>query len=48
MYLVNNRVYRKAMPVSEAIEEILRNSATQFDPVVVEKFMDAVVKFGIK
>lgn len=36
--MTSDRPYRKAMPKEEAIKEILKNSGTQFDPGVVEKF----------
>ncbi|MGB9791520.1 MAG: HD domain-containing phosphohydrolase [Thermacetogeniaceae bacterium] len=34
-----DRPYRKAMTLEEAIEEIKRNSGTQFDPKIVEAFL---------
>lgn len=39
--MTSDRVYRKAMSVEEAVEEIKRNSGTQFDPFVVEAFLRA-------
>lgn len=42
--MTSNRPYRKAMPVEEAVQEILRNSGTQFDPKVVDAFYRAYKK----
>jgi putative two-component system response regulator len=36
--LASDRVYRKAMPVNEAVEIIIAGTGTQFDPVVVKAF----------
>ena len=38
--MISDRPYRKAMTVPEAIEELKRNSGTQFDPEVVKVFVD--------
>ncbi|PKM90868.1 MAG: diguanylate cyclase [Firmicutes bacterium HGW-Firmicutes-12] len=37
--MTNDRIYRKSMSQVEAIEELKRNTGTQFDPVVVEVFL---------
>lgn len=37
--MTTDRPYRRAMPVEIAIDEIIRNSGTQFDPRVVEVFI---------
>ncbi|MFN4219660.1 MAG: HD domain-containing phosphohydrolase, partial [bacterium] len=40
--MTSDRVYRKAMSLEEAVEEIKRNRGTQFDPLVVDAFLRAV------
>jgi len=42
--MTENRVYRKAMPKEEALEEIRRNSGTQFDPQVASAFLQLMAK----
>ncbi len=37
--MTNNRPYRAAMSVADAVAEIEKNSNTQFDPAVVDAFM---------
>jgi response regulator RpfG family c-di-GMP phosphodiesterase len=37
--MISDRPYRRALPMSHAIEEIKRCSGTQFDPKVVDVFM---------
>jgi HD-GYP domain-containing protein (c-di-GMP phosphodiesterase class II) len=37
--MTNNRPYRSAMSVADAVAEIERNSNVQFDPSVVEVFL---------
>ncbi len=39
--MTSHRPYRKAMPASKAVAEIVRTSGTQFDPQVVEAFLAA-------
>jgi len=39
--MTSHRPYRKAMPHSKAIDEILRNAGGQFDPAVVRVFAEA-------
>lgn len=38
--MTNDRVYRLALSKEEALAEIKRNSGTQFDPKIVEKFLN--------
>jgi HD-GYP domain-containing protein (c-di-GMP phosphodiesterase class II) len=40
--MTSNRPYRKAMTKQQAIKELKRNTATQFDPVVVNAFLKVV------
>ncbi len=42
--MTNDRVYRKAMPQSEAIKELEVNKGSQFDPDIVEIFLDLLRK----
>ncbi len=40
--MTNDRPYRAAMPVEHAIDEIVLGACTQFDPDVVQVFLDLV------
>ncbi|MHB8124782.1 MAG: PAS domain S-box protein [Desulfitobacteriaceae bacterium] len=42
--MVSDRTYRKALSKEAAIEEILKNSGTQFDPVIVKVFVEKVLE----
>lgn len=42
--MTSDRPYRKAMPVQQALTEIRRCSGTQFDPDLVDKFIDYIKK----
>lgn len=42
--LTANRPYRKALPKKKAIEIIKKGSGTQFDPVVVNQFLEIIQK----
>ena len=44
--MTTDRPYRKAMPVQAAIEELKRNSGSQFDPTVVAAFLRVVDRDG--
>ncbi len=41
--MTNERPYRKAKTRAEAIEELRRFSGTQFDPEVVDVFIEKVL-----
>ncbi len=40
--MASDRPYKKALPHSEIIDELQRGKATQFDPDLVERFVDAL------
>lgn len=42
----SDRPYRRALPLEEAVEELRRNAGTQFDPEVVEVFLDVLEHYG--
>lgn len=41
--MTEDRTYRKAMSGEEAAEEIRKNAGTQFDPIIVEQFLEEVL-----
>lgn len=42
----SDRPYRKALPLEEARRELVRNAGTQFDPRVVEVFLELLDRHG--
>jgi putative two-component system response regulator len=44
--LVSKRVYRPALPQGEAIKIIEAGRGTQFDPAVVDSFLQVASAFG--
>lgn len=40
--MTEDRAYRKAMPHEQAVEEIIRNAGSQFDPHIVTAFLEVV------
>ncbi len=44
--MTEDRPYRKAMPVADAIAELKRFAGTQFDPTVVDAFLAVLKRTG--
>ena len=42
--MIHDRPYSKAMPKEAALAEITKNAGTQFDPVLVNKFIEIISK----
>jgi len=42
--MTNDRIYRKALKVEDALQELNRNAGTQFDPYIVDLFVKTVEK----
>ncbi|HYE11544.1 MAG TPA: HD domain-containing phosphohydrolase [Patescibacteria group bacterium] len=40
--MTNDRPYRKAMYIGDALSELKRNAGTQFDPTLVNKFLEMI------
>ncbi|NLK12371.1 MAG: hypothetical protein GX312_02120 [Candidatus Phytoplasma sp.] len=40
--MTRGRVYKKAMSKEEAIEELIKCKGTQFDPKLVDKFIELI------
>ena len=41
--MTNDRVYRKAISIEDAIKELINNAGTQFDPFIVDVFVNQVI-----
>ncbi len=46
--MVTDRSYRKALTTKEAIQELINNAGTQFDPLIIEVFINEVIADGLK
>ncbi len=44
--MTTDRPYRKAMSIEIAVEELKRNSGTQFDPAIVDAFLRILARHG--
>lgn len=44
--MTTDRVYREAMPLKKAVEELQKNAGTQFDPEIVKIFTKDIMKPG--
>ncbi len=38
--MTNKRIYKERISIEEAKNELRKNAGTQFDPVVVDKFLE--------
>ncbi|MFZ5648682.1 MAG: HD domain-containing phosphohydrolase [Bacillota bacterium] len=43
--MTSDRSYRKAYPLEKAVNELVKNSGTQFDPVVVKVFLEILKEY---
>lgn len=46
--MTHDRIYRKEMPSSDAIDEIVKHAGRQFDPEVVDAFLDVVGIYAVR
>lgn len=46
--MTHKRVYKDAASIDYAVEELKRCSGTQFDPVIVNEFIDLLMENGVK
>lgn len=42
-----DRTYRQALPVGDAVAELLRHRGRQFDPEIVDRFLDGLVRHDL-
>jgi HD-GYP domain-containing protein (c-di-GMP phosphodiesterase class II) len=42
--MTQDRAYRKAMTIDQAVSELQKNSGTQFDPEITKVFIERVLK----
>ena len=45
--MTSNRPYRKAMSISEAVSELINNAGEQFDPNLVQIFLEILKEEGV-
>ncbi len=45
--MTNDRPYRKALNKDVAVEELKKNAGTQFDPIIVDVFINKVCNISI-
>ncbi|MBI2914194.1 MAG: PAS domain S-box protein [Chloroflexi bacterium] len=46
--MTTDRPYREALPIETAVEELKRNSGSQFDPVIVAAFLRVLARQGAR
>jgi HD-GYP domain-containing protein (c-di-GMP phosphodiesterase class II) len=46
--MITKKPYRRALSIGSAVREVKRNSGTQFDPGIVEVFVDAIKRKDVK
>ncbi|MFZ5645425.1 MAG: HD domain-containing phosphohydrolase [Bacillota bacterium] len=45
--MTSDRSYRKAYPLQKAVDELVRNVGTQFDPQIVEVFLEMLKEYSV-
>lgn len=46
--MMSDRPYRKALPLHEAVKELTDNKGTQFDPDVIDAFIEVIAEGGLE